>query len=409
MNNKKHIGLWMLLLLCLTLMVSCVDYSDTTQTINVDIRVEQPADATAQLALEGHTVTLTREGGGETTATTDANGIAHFTELIPDVYTVSVSWPLSADEYRQATGDTEVNDGAIVAGSSHSQLLTTDMTASPMTLATQFTITRSLVISKVFYAGMKDVNKKNYLAAQYIELYNQGDEAVDIAGMYLGLVESNASPAYTLEQIASGFQDSVVVLKQLFRIPAATPHLVEPGQSVVITNSAIDHTANVGTPMNLSDADYEAKDAQGKTLNNPATPALELVAISKMNIGQGGPTGVVLFRSNAAVNSWQKVYNYGKTSGSQWLAAGISQILDGVDILKYKNTGTIDLATKRLLPAIDAGATYIHSASGYNGETVYRKKSTRKGAKGQYILQDTNNSTNDFAVSSTLTPRNYEY
>ena len=160
-------------------------------------------------------MTLTREGGGETTAVTDANGIAHFTGLIPDVYTLSVSWPLSANEYRLATGDTEVNDGAIVAGSSHSQLLTTDMTASPLTLATQFTITRSLVISKVFYAGMKDINRKNYLAAQYIELYNQGDEAVDIAGMYLGLVESNASPAYTLTQIASVFQDSVVVLKQL--------------------------------------------------------------------------------------------------------------------------------------------------------------------------------------------------
>ena len=151
------------------------------------------------------------------------------------------------------------------------------------------------------------------------------------------------------------------------------------------SNSAIDHTANVGTTFSLIDADYEAKDAQGKTLNNPSTPALELVytafsAISKMNIGQGGPTGVVLFHSTAAVSSWQKVYNYGKTSGSQWLAAGISQILDGVDILKYKNTGAIDMATKHLLPAIDAGATYIHSASGYNGETVYRKKSTRKGA-----------------------------
>ncbi len=79
MNNKKHTGLWTLLLLCLTLMVSCVDYSDTTQAINVDIRVEQPTDATAQLSLGGHTVTLTREGGGETTAVTDANGIAHFT------------------------------------------------------------------------------------------------------------------------------------------------------------------------------------------------------------------------------------------------------------------------------------------------------------------------------------------
>ena len=164
-------------------------------------------DATTQLALGGHTVTLTQEGGGETTAVTDDNGIAHFTGLIPDVYTLSVSWPLTASEYREATGDNEVNDGAIVAGSSHSQLLTTDTKASPLTLTTQFTITRSLVISKVFYAGMKDVNKKNYLAAQYIELYNQGDEAVDIAGMYLGLVESNASPAYTLDQIGNVFQD----------------------------------------------------------------------------------------------------------------------------------------------------------------------------------------------------------
>ena len=142
MNTKIHIALWPLLLLLLTLtMGSCVDYSDETKAINVDIRVTQPADATGQLALNGHTVTLTRESGGETTAVTDANGIAHFTELVPDVYSVSVSWTLSADEYRLATGDTEVNDGAVVAGSSHAQLLEKDMTDSPLTIATQFSIT----------------------------------------------------------------------------------------------------------------------------------------------------------------------------------------------------------------------------------------------------------------------------
>lgn len=414
MSIIDKLTLGFLTLLYTLLLGSCVDYSDTTQAIQVDVQVKQPSDLTASIQLGGHTVTLTREDGKEMTATTDDKGIAHFSGLVPDIYTISTSWSLSAEEYQQVSGDAETTQGAVIAGSSHSQLLAQDYTATPLTLATQLSITRSIVISKVYYAGTKDVKKKNYLAVQYIELYNQSDDSVDVAGMYLGLVESNASPAYSLDELTSEYQDSVVVLKQLYRIPADESHIIPPGGSVVITNSAVDHSENLGTSFDLSRADFEAKDAKGKTLNNPDTKAMELVysafsAISKMNMLQGGPCGVVLFRQDADAANWPKVYSYGKTSGSQWLCASLANILDGVEILKYKNTGTIDLATKRIVTKVDAGATYIHSVSGYNGETVYRKKSSRKGSKGQYILQDTNNSTNDFSASTDIMPRNYEY
>lgn len=41
------------------------------------------------------------------------------------------------------------------------------------------------------------------------------------------------------------------------------------GASIIVANSAIDHTGN--NEVDLSKADFEAKDTQGKTTNNPAT------------------------------------------------------------------------------------------------------------------------------------------
>ena len=81
-------------------------------------------------------------------------------------------------------------------------------------------------------------------------------------------------------------------------------------------------------------------------------------------------------------------------------------ILDAVEVLPNKTTG-IDVKTKRLYDDLDAGYTYINAASGRNGEVVYRKTS-KKTANGRIILTDTNNSSNDFKVSSTIKPREYD-
>jgi hypothetical protein len=251
------------------------------------------------------------------------------------------------------------------------------------------------------------------MAGRYIEIYNQSNKEIDVAGFYIGLVEAEGTQAYTLQNLHDAYADSVVLLKQIFRIPATTSHKVAAGGSVLIVNSAIDHTANnTSMEYDLSGADFEAKDYSSNPVqNNPATPALELIytmypSISNMNLVQSGPCGVVIFRTDEDPASLPTTYPYGKTSGNQWKLLPKRMILDAVEVLSNKNTG-VDVATKRLYDDLDAGYTYINSTSGRNGEVVYRKTS-KHATDGHAVLMDTNNSSNDFKVSTTIKPREYD-
>lgn len=250
---------------------------------------------------------------------------------------------------------------------------------------------------------MRILGNKNYLAGKYIEFFNNSDQTVDIAGLYFGLVESESTPAYTL-----GSTPEYIYLKQIYRFPSNGVTEVAPGASIIVANSAIDHTGN--NEVDLSKADFEAKDTQGKTTNNPATPAVELIyttfpTISNMNLVQGGPCSVVLFSTDEDVTSWETVYVDGKDKGSKFVKTPVKYIMDGVECLKNKSTG-VDKNSKRLYNYIDAGYQYTEATTGYTGEVVYRK--TAKTENGRTILADTNNSSNDFAVSTEIKPREYK-
>ena len=407
-NNHRIRKIGWTLTACLTvlLLASCVDFDGATEAISVKYQVQMPQGFTAA-DVANKTVTIT-SSSQTLQATTDANGIATFENIVPDVYDVSVAWKMTPDEYSQITGEMVQNHKYTVAGSKSAELLSEDIT-TPLTIDMNISVDQSILISKIYSAGSKDSNNKNYLAGRYIELYNNSDETVDIAGLYLGLIETNSSPAYTL-----GLVPDTIFMKQIFRIPTDKSYMVAPGQSIIITNSAIDHTQTAMNAFehNLLNADFEAKDQQGKTTNNPDVPALELIytayaAISNMNLSQGGPGGIVIFETEEDVVNWPLAYNYGKTSGNKWMKLPAKYILDGVDVLKNTAQTGVDANLKRLYDYIDAGYAYINSASGYNGEVMYRKvQSTTED--GRKILSDTNNSLSDFAISSEIAPREFK-
>lgn len=398
---------YMLSLVAMFVFASCVDYSDATESVTAKVQLQLPKEFGTNNGLEGHTVLL-QLGSTTYSAKTDAEGIATFANLTPDVYNISTSWDISAAEYKQITGSSEANSGATVSGSLNSQLISG---AETLTLATTLSVKRDIVIGKIYVAGSKDKNGKAYRAGQYIELYNQSDDTVDVAGLYIGLLETDVPQAYTLANLHTDYADSVVLVKQVFRIPANSPYRVAPGGTVVLTNSAIDHSVNAPNEHNLLKADFEAKDkVGGKTQNNPDVPALLSVfniypTIANMNLTNNGQ-GVVIFRTTADVSQFKLTYKYGKTNGTQYMLLPKRHIIDGVDFLRHKATGT-DVGEKRLYTDIDAGFTSINATAGLSGEVVYRKTSTT-AANGKRILMDTNNSSNDFAVSASIAPRVYQ-
>ena len=184
-------------------------------------------------------------------------------------------------------------------------------------------------------------------------------------------------------------------------------------------NSAIDHTKSDGETTvtrpferNLLDADFEAKDMQGRTTNNPATPSLELIystysSLSYLNLVQSGPATLAIFNTDENVGVWPTAYAYGKAVGNRFMMIPTNCIIDAVEILQNKSQTGVDVNTKRLFDYLDAGYININATTGYNGEVVYRKTES-VAADGRRILKDTNNSQNDFDVTTDIKPREYK-
>ncbi|MBR1395644.1 MAG: DUF4876 domain-containing protein [Prevotella sp.] len=408
MTRKQHILTWLLYCGAAATLNSCIDYDDATKETTAHIQLAMPAEFVNGSDLQGHEIVLV-QGSTRLTGTTDANGVATFTDLIPDVYDISCSWEINGEQYQQLTGDQQIVSGCTVSGSLNAHLIREEQTIQ---LSTNLSINRDIIIGKVFFAGSKDNNNRTYMPGKYVELYNQSNDTVDISGLYIGLIESESTQAYTLQNLHDQYADSVVLAKQVFRIPADQPFTVKPGGTVLLANSATDHTDGNDMENDLSDADFEAKDVSGRTQNNPAVPALELTytmypSISNMNLVQNGLCSVVIFRTDQDVAALPTTYAYGKTTGNQWLLLPIRYIVDGVEILPNKATG-VDVSTKRLYPTIDAGYTNIEGRSGWTGEVVYRRTGDKRANDGHLILIDTNNSSNDFHVSTTIKPRQYD-
>lgn len=410
-THRTTLHFFIACLVCCNMMAafySCIDYGDATHETTARIQLVMPVEFTQGTDLEGHEIVL-QQGSTRLTTTTNAQGVATFNGMIPDVYDISCSWDISNEQYQQFTGDQQAVSGCTVSGSLNQHLISEEQTIQ---LSTILAINRDIIIGKLYFAGSKDNNNRTYMAGKYVELYNQSNDTIDVSGLYIGLIESESNQAFTLQNLHSQYEDSVVLAKQVFRIPDSTPCLVKPGGTVLIVNSAANHTEDNDMENDLTDADFEAKDVSGRTQNNPAVEALELTytmypSISNMNLVQNGLCSVVIFRTSDHVAAWPTTYAYGKTKGSQWMLIPVRYIVDAVESLPNKATG-IDVSQKRLYPVLDAGYTNIEGKSGWTGEVVYRRTSGKRATKGHLLLVDTNNSSNDFHVSSTIKPRQYD-
>ena len=405
-------------------LASCINYDDAGRLVNIQVHLKNPADFKEGAALDNQEVKI-KSKTVEKTALTDENGVATFEGCMPGVYDISSYVELTGEEYAQKTGSEDAVEECIITATLNEQLF--DETREQLPIEMESAImaitpkdpgqkTKSIVISKIYSSGSKYNGNKNYMAGRYIELFNQSDQTADVAGMYIGLLESSSPQPYTLDNLKNdpNINGTMVVVKQVYRIPTDKEYLVEGGKSIVITNSAVNHTLTAQNQFeaDLSGADFEVVDLNDKLEHNDNVVKMlrEYYAFSSlkgMNLMQGGPCGIILFETDEDINTWPTTYGYGKTSGTWvYLLVPNSTIKDGVDFVKNTSTGP-NLSTKRLYDEIDAGCTHIEAINGYTGEVVYRK-TARVYPDGRKKLMDTNNSSNDFKVSTTIKPREYD-
>jgi len=325
------------------------------------------------------------------TATTDSLGKAVFKQVIPGIYDISTNQKLT-DEI-SLTGDT-MQFGLFEKDS--------------LVLSIHKSIKENLIISKVYASGTKDNNNKNYTADGYIEIFNNSDQTQYLdSSMYLGLVEAESVIAFPASDSAG-----YVFARQVFKFTVeGVGFAVAPGGSVVIANSAIDHTQFSPFSVNLQNADFEAKNTTFS--NNSNVKEMELIysafpSLIYMNLVRGGDNGAFLFKTTSNVRDFPNYYVPGKEMGSRYMRIPIGLVLDGVESLKNWVTTGPKPKTKRLQNFVDAGYMFITSSGGYTHESIERRVDRSKPTTVRYYLMDTNNSSNDFKSLTDPTPRKYD-
>jgi hypothetical protein len=119
-----------------------------------------------------------------------------------------------------------------------------------------------------------------------------------------------------------------------------------------------------------------------------------------MILDSNGRQAYVIFKMENAAFTALKTYKNPKGDKNLFLQIPNSVLIDGVDTTKDLGS---NLIPKKLPSQIDGGNTYLPSGA-YSSKSVMRK--TKTTIAGRIVLQDTNNSTNDF-VEVTANPRGF--
>lgn len=277
-------------------------------------------------------------------------------------------------------------------------------------------VTGDLVISKVFYNNMKDNQDKPFILANYIELYNNCADTLDITGIYLGIADNTSTTsdkfadAWTAANMAEA-HSGCIALKQIFQIPTETTRLLAPGKSLVICNSALNHTTTASNAADLSQADYEVKSDKSiyGTNHNDAVPELNLVWTNAENntylqFMSPGPYGLVLLAADTKLDT--EDYYRNQTEGTMFKIVQAYKTIDAVDLVEHTVKTEPNANQKRMPDSYDAGFIATAKPGGNNGEALVRKTAfvTKSGRK---VLFDTNNSSVDFEVTTDLAIRTY--
>lgn len=399
-SQKLHL---LLFLLALTAWGCKKRGNELIQTANVKITVNYPANYSLGTAANTE-VKLTSKGTGSTiTALTNANGMASFQDVVPGTYDVAVTKSLSAAESQTLTGVAQ----ALVLNAAKTDLQISAPQSPDVTLQLAGSTAGGLLIKEVYYTGSRTAAGGTYFSDQFLELYNNSTEVVYLDGLCIadlfgnaGLINPASLPSPFNTDNANSYASNV------WRIPGTgKQHPLLPGTSVLIAQDGVNHkeaTLNPNSPVDLSKAEFETYNERpdNRDADAPGVPNLEKLYFTggfDWLLTVFGP-GIVLFRTDN-FSQLQMVTPPGSTSTTTYIKIPNTLVIDAFEALKDAGSGSF----KRVPVALDAG--FVFAKDTYSAESFRRKVATT--INGRRILQDTNNSGNDFEKLTTPTPKGF--
>jgi hypothetical protein len=402
MKTKTKVLTFILFASCTMGFFSCSDDPEEVKTTEVTLSITNPTDL-EDLEISKWTVTFTErntnkkysfETESNTLSATVAEGDYEIVGENPVTYTFQGN-TVSGKLYF-------INKSNIVVGNA------VELEASSFPKS-EYTGEGGFVIEEVFYTGTVTPEGKAYRGDHYIKLYNNSDKVLYADGLFLATTQRNTSIAYTyMPEIL----DKAVPVTGVIIIPGdGTKYPVQPGKSFILTASAVNHKEDNVNSFDLTIADMEWVNEHlvNQPADNSNIPNATLLC-DFFALHANGLTSIIMGRLEVSPEQYVEDYLWEYT----WKTVinGTEYVRGPFTDYKIPNEWVMDAVYTSVegkaevpvfAPSIDMGWTYCGS---YFGDTERYGKSVRRRvesttADGRAILQDTNNSAEDFIPNAT--------
>jgi hypothetical protein len=241
--------------------------------------------------------------------------------------------------------------------------------------------------------------------AKYFEVYNNGDTAIYLDGMYWGIGWHliRDYPAWPCAQTGRVRNDpDGVWVSRVFRFPGrGTDHALAPGQTALIAKAAVDHRIVDPRLPDLSHADFEWG---GSSADNPDVPNLTDIGPQRMVANWPFPESPQFLSEPVDLASLPRYTD--PYSGDDWVRIPRALVLDVAVIAQdwttsnYTPVASCLETTHRYFERLPGPAW---AATDPVQELTEQRRVLMVLPDGREVLQDTETSMADF-VKAAMTP-----
>ena len=335
---------------------------------------------TTEFALSGNTVSALLDEG---TYTVTAHGCVSY-KIDTDEYEINVQGILESQVFVGATHTAAIDLGVVQKKS-------------------------DFVIQEIYFTGgVTDPDRRQYNGDKFVKLYNNTDQVLYADGLVIGTTQFLTTDKY---DYSPDIMSEAVATDALIQIPGSgQQYPVQPGESLLIADNAIDHREFNSRSIDLTIANFEWYDENlGGEVDNPEVPNMFNLYSRMLGHNRGFKSW---FLARIPVSNEEYLTDYVYDYTYDFINAGTVYPM-ARSAYKVPNEWIIDavnlsVATEFqwlvMSSTLDMGWTHCGSVN--SDPERYEKSVIRKVLTtlpdGRVILQDTNNSAVDFIPDSPV-------